>query len=145
MDSPCTKQTVCKVLKIFQYGKYLVAYVFNTSEEAAIKVWKNIFLVFPAKWPDVSAPINEWSPRRLFAFFFIACYECSSEVFVAVFVYVLLWRLCLDTTVGICLLIEKNICIWRKNMHTIYLSVRITCFSGINHYQCVCLYMIMLL
>ena len=27
MDSPCIKQTVCKVLKIFQYGKYLVAYV----------------------------------------------------------------------------------------------------------------------
>ena len=26
MDSPCIKQTVCKVLKIFQYGKYLVAY-----------------------------------------------------------------------------------------------------------------------
>ena len=29
MDSPCIKQTVCKVLKIFQHGKYLVAYVFN--------------------------------------------------------------------------------------------------------------------
>ena len=27
MDSPCIKQTVSKVLKIFQYGKYLVAYV----------------------------------------------------------------------------------------------------------------------
>ena len=27
MDSPCIKQTICKVLKIFQYGKYLVAYV----------------------------------------------------------------------------------------------------------------------
>ena len=27
MDSPCIKQTVCKVLKIFQHGKYLVAYV----------------------------------------------------------------------------------------------------------------------
>ena len=27
MDSPCIKQTVCKVLKIFQCGKYLVAYV----------------------------------------------------------------------------------------------------------------------
>ena len=30
MDSPCIKQTVRKVLKIFQYGKYLVAYVLNT-------------------------------------------------------------------------------------------------------------------
>ena len=29
MDSPYIKQTVCKVLKIFQYGKYLVAYVLN--------------------------------------------------------------------------------------------------------------------
>ena len=27
MDSPCIKQTVCKVLKIFQYGKHLVANV----------------------------------------------------------------------------------------------------------------------
>ena len=27
MDSPCIKPTVCKVLKIFQHGKYLVAYV----------------------------------------------------------------------------------------------------------------------
>ena len=31
MDSPCIKQTVCKVLKIFQYGKYLVAYVLKVS------------------------------------------------------------------------------------------------------------------
>ena len=29
MDSPCIKQTVCKVFKIFQCGKYLVAYVLN--------------------------------------------------------------------------------------------------------------------
>ena len=29
MDSSCIKQTVCKVLNIFQYGKYLVAYVLN--------------------------------------------------------------------------------------------------------------------
>ena len=26
MESPCIKQTVCKVLNIFQHGKYLVAY-----------------------------------------------------------------------------------------------------------------------
>ena len=31
MDSPCIKQTVCKVLKIFQHGKYLVAYVLNLT------------------------------------------------------------------------------------------------------------------
>ena len=29
MDSPCIRQIVCKVLKIFQHGKYLVAYVLN--------------------------------------------------------------------------------------------------------------------
>ena len=31
MDSPCIKQTVCKVLKIFQYGEYLVAYVLKAG------------------------------------------------------------------------------------------------------------------
>ena len=35
MDSPCRKQTVCKVLKIFQYGKHLVAYVLKR-----IAVWQ---------------------------------------------------------------------------------------------------------
>ena len=33
MDSPCIKQTVCKVLKIFQHGKYLVAYVLKLLTE----------------------------------------------------------------------------------------------------------------
>ena len=37
MDSPCIKQTVCKLLKIFQYGKYLVAYVLNL-DSGLIKV-----------------------------------------------------------------------------------------------------------
>ena len=32
MDSPCIKQTVCKVLKIFQHGKYLVAYVLKNAQ-----------------------------------------------------------------------------------------------------------------
>ena len=31
MDSPYIKQTVYKVLKIFQHGKYLVAYVLNDN------------------------------------------------------------------------------------------------------------------
>ena len=31
MDSPCIKQTVCKVLNIFQHGRYLVAYVLNNQ------------------------------------------------------------------------------------------------------------------
>ena len=37
MDSPCIKQTVCKVLKIFQYGKYLVAYVLKGNPVLNIK------------------------------------------------------------------------------------------------------------
>ena len=40
MDSPCIKQTVCKVLKIFQYGKYLVAYVLKEARSVTM----NIFL-----------------------------------------------------------------------------------------------------
>ena len=31
MDSPCIKQTVCKVLNIFQHGKYLVEYVLKAD------------------------------------------------------------------------------------------------------------------
>ena len=31
MDSPCIKQTVCKVLNKFHHGKYLVAYVLKAS------------------------------------------------------------------------------------------------------------------
>ena len=41
MDSPCIKQTVCIVLKIFQHGKYFVAYVLNASKNA-------IFTIYPA-------------------------------------------------------------------------------------------------
>ena len=37
MDSPCIKQTVCKVLKIFQCGKYLVAYVLKTDIKSDCK------------------------------------------------------------------------------------------------------------
>ena len=33
MDSPCIKQTVCKVLNIFQHGKYLVAYVLKRIQQ----------------------------------------------------------------------------------------------------------------
>ena len=36
MDSPCIKQTVCKVLKIFQHGKYLEAYVLNLGIKTAL-------------------------------------------------------------------------------------------------------------
>ena len=35
MDSPYLKQTVCKVLKIFQYGKYLVAYLLKLLKYGA--------------------------------------------------------------------------------------------------------------
>ena len=36
MDSPCIKQTVSKVLKIFQHGKYLVAYVLKVCKSLAL-------------------------------------------------------------------------------------------------------------
>ena len=31
IDSPCIKQTVCKILNLFQCGKYLVACVLNVA------------------------------------------------------------------------------------------------------------------
>ena len=43
MDSPCIKQTVCKVLNIFQHGKYLVAYVLNligVTISIAFDIWE---------------------------------------------------------------------------------------------------------
>ena len=49
------KQTVCKVLKIFPFGKYLVAYVFNRTlvlntrlefNYAGYLLYKNIFVHF---------------------------------------------------------------------------------------------------
>ena len=40
MDSPCIKQTVRKVLKIVQHGKYLVAYVLN-NRRTRIKIAGN--------------------------------------------------------------------------------------------------------
>ena len=41
MDSPCIKQTVCKVLKIFQHGKYLVAYVLKNSFHGDIEIYED--------------------------------------------------------------------------------------------------------
>ena len=40
MDSPCIKQTICKVLNRFQHGKYLVAYVLKINKYA--KFYPNI-------------------------------------------------------------------------------------------------------
>ena len=45
MDSPCIKQTVCKVLKIFQYGKYLVAYVLkyhNAEQQRLMRAFDSL-------------------------------------------------------------------------------------------------------
>ena len=42
MDSPCIKQTVCKVFKIFQCGKYLVAYVKSVWNKEHMGVICNI-------------------------------------------------------------------------------------------------------
>ena len=44
MDSPCIKQTVCKVLKIFQYGKYLVAYVLKVFSTHQWKIDTYLYL-----------------------------------------------------------------------------------------------------
>ena len=38
MDSPCIKQTVRKVLKIFQHGKDLVAYVLKPECQRGLTV-----------------------------------------------------------------------------------------------------------
>ena len=48
MDSPCIKQTVCKVLKIFQYGKYLVAYALKD---------KSIISSIPTHFENKESPI----------------------------------------------------------------------------------------
>ena len=46
MDSPCIKQTVCKVLKIFQYGKYLVAYVLKHVKDRKKNLAFSVSLFF---------------------------------------------------------------------------------------------------
>ena len=53
MDSPCIKQTVCKVLKIFQYGKYLVAYVLNILNNPA-QIGNINILYFKRYWVKIS-------------------------------------------------------------------------------------------
>ena len=45
MDSPCIKQTVCKVFKIFQCGKYLVAYVLKKLQFLAVTYDMFFFIV----------------------------------------------------------------------------------------------------
>ena len=40
MDSPCIKQTLCKVFKIFQCGKYLVAYVLKIMVNCDVNISK---------------------------------------------------------------------------------------------------------
>ena len=64
MDSPCIKQTVCKVLKIFQYGKYLVAYVLKQtnyirlrdiwSEAKKTSLWSYVY----SRWYDKAVLIE---------------------------------------------------------------------------------------
>ena len=44
MDSPCIKQTVCKVLKIFQHGNYLVAHVLKYIMN--LQIYELIFFMF---------------------------------------------------------------------------------------------------
>ena len=71
MDSPCIKQTVCKVLKIFQYGKYLVAYVLKSewSWGHRLKFHKNVFFILKIDFalassadPDEVPPYASFHP-----------------------------------------------------------------------------------
>ena len=48
MDSPCIKQTVCKVFKIFQCGKYLVAYVLNHVFDETVRFHCLLFMLYPS-------------------------------------------------------------------------------------------------
>ena len=52
MDSPCIKQTVCKVLKILQHGKYLVAYVLKNLLFSSLpaKIKKNQSKMKELEW-----------------------------------------------------------------------------------------------
>ena len=64
MDSPCIKQTVCKVLKIFQYGKYLVAYVLK------MYIQRLNYQVFPMKTSEAfqiwtKCVKNKWEGNRV--------------------------------------------------------------------------------
>ena len=59
MDSPCIKQTVCKVLKIFQCGKYLVAYVLKCQTVwIPIRPGQNVGSDLGPNWKGLSAGDN---------------------------------------------------------------------------------------
>ena len=64
MDSPCIKQTVCKVLNTFQHGKYLVAYVLkpkSTDRQATFSKWLISLLLqfFPILFNQLKVQKNE--------------------------------------------------------------------------------------
>ena len=50
----CIKQTVCKVLKIFQHGKYLVAYVLKTNSFICLREnnWANLIEACTSGFPS---------------------------------------------------------------------------------------------
>ena len=58
MDSPCIKQTVCKVLKIFQYGKYLVEYVLKML---SMKIFFQILFV----WQETGLVFNSEKQKKI--------------------------------------------------------------------------------
>ena len=64
MDSPCIKQTVCKVLKIFQYGKYLVAYVlnitFSVNESSLMSIFDSVLSILVPKVDNVLTLVVFW-------------------------------------------------------------------------------------
>ena len=109
MDSPCIKQTVCKVLKIFQYGKYLVAYVLNYQNLLKL-LWKSflcrlffqmieinyvpiymkinhIFFVIKGQFP-----VTDYIPNTIILYFIVHC------IYVLCIFYCITTCLCLSLT-----------------------------------------------
>ena len=60
MDSSCIKQTVCKVLNIFQHGKYLVAYVLNAGQKYEHSAILSTFIKLPFDVKIFVLPYFEW-------------------------------------------------------------------------------------
>ena len=66
MDSPCIKQTVCKVFKIFQCGKYLVAYVLKYRPDSGQPkhlafIFFGIYLILRSGFLNLVQPLKAYS------------------------------------------------------------------------------------
>ena len=60
MDSPCIKQTVCKVLNRFQDEKYLVAYVLKITDHTlmVIKIDAEKLMILKINGHKKQIPLN---------------------------------------------------------------------------------------